>query len=50
MKGAGVVAVDSSIPNSEAALRVLTAEFLTPAEVASVLKISRKLLADLRLK
>jgi hypothetical protein len=48
MTGAATIA-DSMIPNSEVA-HVLTAEFLTPAEVASVLKVSRKTLADWRLK
>jgi hypothetical protein len=46
----GTVAIaDSVIPNSEK-VRLLTLEYLTPAEVADLLKISRKALADLRLK
>ncbi len=40
---------DSAIPNSEI-ISILTAEFLTPAEVAVLLKVSRKALADRRLE
>jgi hypothetical protein len=48
MSGAAVRA-DSMIPNFEV-VSILTAEYLTPAEVAAVLKVSRKALADMRLK
>lgn len=40
---------DSTVLNSEV-VSVLTAEFLTPAEVAPLLKVSRWMLADWRLK
>jgi len=43
------VRADSMIPNAEV-VSILTAEYLTPAEVAAVLKVSRKALADMRLK
>ncbi len=39
----------SVMPTSEV-VSILTAEVLTPAEVAAVLKVSRKALADWRLK
>jgi hypothetical protein len=48
MSGAAVMP-NSIIPNSEM-VRVLTAEYLTPAEVAGLLKVSRKALVDMRLK
>ncbi|MGA3325970.1 MAG: hypothetical protein ABSF45_15975 [Terriglobia bacterium] len=40
---------DSLVANSEA-VHILTAEFLTPAQVAALLKTSRKELADMRVK
>ena len=40
---------NSMMPNSEV-VSILTADVLTPAEVAAVLKVSRKALADWRLK
>jgi len=43
------VKADSAILNSEV-ISVLTAEFLTPAEVASLLKVSQWTLAEWRLK
>jgi hypothetical protein len=48
MTGAAAIA-DSMIPNSEVA-HLLTAEFLTPKEISGLLKVSRKTLADWRLK
>jgi hypothetical protein len=48
MNGAAVMP-NAIIPDSEI-VRMLTAEFLTPAEVAASLKVSRKSLADMRLK
>jgi hypothetical protein len=47
MSGAAVRA-DSMIPDSKL-VSILTAEYLRPAEVAAVLKVSRKALADMRL-
>lgn len=40
---------NSTIPNSEL-VSVLAAEFLTPAQVAAALNVSRKVLADWRLQ
>ncbi len=48
MTGAPVIS-NSMMPNSEV-LSILTAESLKPAEVAAVLKVSRKALAAWRLK
>lgn len=48
MSGTAVIS-NSMIPHSEI-VSILTAEVLTPAEVAAVLKVSRKALADWRLK
>ena len=45
---AAAVMPDSMIPNSEV-VSILTAEFLTPAEVAILLKVSRLTLAKMRL-
>jgi hypothetical protein len=49
MTGAAVVMPDSLLASSEA-VNILTAEFLTPAQVAALLKVSRKELADMRVK
>lgn len=48
MSGAAAM-VDSGIPHSEV-VSILRAEYLKPAEVAAVLKVSRKTLADWRLE
>ncbi len=48
MTGAEVIS-NSVMPTSEV-VSILTAEVLTPAEVAAVLEVSRKALADWRLK
>lgn len=48
MTGAAAIA-DSAISNAEV-LHALTAEYLRPAEVASLLRVSRKELAVWRLK
>lgn len=48
MSGAAVIS-NSMMPNSEM-VSILTAEFLMPAQVASMLKVSRWTLADWRLK
>ncbi len=48
MTGAAVMP-NSTMPTSEV-VSILTAQFLTPAEVGAVLKVSRKVLADWRLK
>jgi hypothetical protein len=48
MSGAAVVP-NSAIPNREM-IHILTAEFLTPAQVAALLRMSRKELAEWRRK
>jgi hypothetical protein len=48
MAGAAVIS-DSAMPSAEV-VHVLTAEFLSPGEVAALLGTTRKALADWRLK
>jgi len=49
MTGGAAIIPDSIIPNYEV-VSLLTAESLTPAEVATLLGVSRKTLADWRLE